>query len=632
MYNKRERKEEGMTENRKMMKVKDAQEYLGMSAKSVTNLCNSGSLPGAVKSGKSWLIPFESVQEYGRKKLSDRKANSKLLPLSIGSFSYSELAANSYYIDKTLLIKELIDSRDAVTLFLRPRRFGKTVALDMIKTFFELDHSGDTAALFQNRKIWRCGKQYTRLQGIFPVIHLTFKDVKAGTWNASLNKIKELIGDEAQRLFSGLDKTIFDERDLRKINSFLDETVTDERLESALLDLSRLLKKYYNQKAIILIDEYDTPIQQGYMRGFYNEAIDFMRNFFAAGLKDNPSLEFGVLTGILRVSKENLFSGLNNLEVNTCIDNKYSQYFGFTENEVREMAAYFGHENKMDEITQWYDGYNFGTSKIYNPWSVTKYFNEDCVPDAYWVNTSDNSVIHDVIAGLGAEEQGLLLDVLQGKPVQTLLQMDTIYPNLNDGSNAVLSFLLLAGYLTVADDVRSEPVGKIGKLVIPNTEVQRVYSNEIVNWISNDVQIPAARRLQNALFAEKPDLIKKILEEFLLSCVSSFDMRYESFYHGLVLGMTSIMQSRYQIDSNREAGEGRYDVQLFPLKKSMPGFIIEFKAEKDNASDLKAIAEEAIRQINRKKYETEMRKRGVGKIIKYGIAFRGKSAEAAVED
>ena len=381
----------------------------------------------------------------------------------------------SYYVDKTLLIRDLVDDHNMVTLFTRPRRFGKTQTINMIKTFFEITQE-DTAKFFADKKIWQCGEKYRSLQGKFPVVMLTFKDVKYNTWEESLEAIRLVIKDEYKRHAELFGSSRLDADSKRYIERMECGTLSSVELQRSLLNLVRMLFMHYGSKVVVLIDEYDTPIQQGFSGGFYSEVSAFMRNLLSGGLKDNADLAFGVLTGILQSSRENLFSGLNNVVVNTILDKKYSTCFGFTEEEVQEIAACCGRSDAMEEIRRWYGGYWFGDTEIFNPWSVTNYFASGGQAKPYWTNSSDREIIRTVLADLTPETENDLSRVMQGDEIHAALDMEVSYPSLTGGTDAVFSFLLLSGYLTIAGKPEETEIGTFGLLRIPNAEVHRIYN------------------------------------------------------------------------------------------------------------------------------------------------------------
>ena len=596
---------------------------LHMTTRRVVGLCHEGKFDGAVQDGRNWKIPEESVRAYmGTVGISD-----SLLPCAVGNTSYVEISSECYYVDKTLLIRDLIDDHNMVTLFARPRRFGKTLAINMLKTFFEKADE-DTSKYFIDKKIWQCGQKYQSQQGSYPVIMLTFKDVKFDNWQDSLEAIRLVLKDEFKRHseLPGSNALGTDDKDyLARMEK---GTLTDVEYSRALLNLTRMLATHHGRNVVILIDEYDTPIQQGYTRGFYQDVIAFMRNFLSGGLKDNPSLAFGVLTGIMRVSKENLFSGLNNLTVNTVIDDKYSSYFGFTGDEVQEMADYYGKSDGMQEIRKWYDGYRFGNSDIYNPWSVTSYFANNGQAKAFWANTSDNEIIREVLQELTPEVSDELTRIMQDEEIHAALNMEVVYPKMADGADTIFSFLLLAGYLTLSSAPEETEFGTFATLKIPNMEIRRVYNTEVLGWMRTRSTGGVIQEIEKAIYFGDGKRLEKALRNYMINCISAFDGAAEGFYHGMVLGLVASLSTKYHIRSNRESGDGRFDLQMEPKEKMLPGIIMEFKSVPvSEKKDLSVIAEEAIAQIERQNYTRELEERGVKKNVKYGIAFSGKSVE-----
>ena len=610
-----------MPDETRYITAANAAAILQMTSRRVTGLCREGKLEGAVQAGRNWKIPEETVLKYaeaaGIYKTADLSSTAETrLPCAVGNTSFVEIASECYYVDKTLLIRDLVDDHNMVTLFTRPRRFGKTLAINMLKTFFEKTEE-DTSRYFADRKIWECGEKYRAMQGKYPVIMLTFKDVKYGSFEESMEAVRLVLKDEYKRHGELKSSTALGPDDKAYLDRMEKGTLSDVEYSRALLNLTRMLSAHYGSRTIILIDEYDTPIQQGYSKGFYQEIISFMRNFLSGGLKDNENLAFGVLTGIMRVSKENLFSGLNNPTVNTVLDEKYSEYFGFTEEEVREMASYYDKEDHMEEIRSWYDGYRFGTTEIYNPWSVTNYFANGGTPRAFWANTSDNEIIREIMKDLTPEVAEELTRVLQGEEIHASLNMEVIYPRLSDGTDTVFSFLLLAGYLTPASDPEETEIGTFASLRIPNME--------ILAWMKTKTAGSVITEIERAIYFGDGIRLAKSLGNYMTSCISYFDGSAEGFYHGMMIGLVASLSSRYYIRSNRESGEGRFDLALEPKEKGLPGIVMEFKAvSASDKADLTELADAALAQIDDQSYVQEMEDRGIKSIIKYGIAFSGK--------
>lgn len=617
-----------------MITVKEAASRWGLSDRRVTELCRNGKIPGATKYGKAWYIPEEAEKPLDERVKSGnfvktgRKDN---LPLPIGISDYRLASKEYYYIDKTLMIKDFLDERPMVSLFTRPRRFGKTLNMDMIRTFFEKTDE-DTSVYFKDKLIWTCGKKYREYQGKYPVIFVTFKDVKCETWEATYDLIYKILRNEFERHDELLKSDKLSSYSKDYIRKVLGGEATENDMMISLLNLSQMLDVHYDEKPIIIIDEYDTPIQQGHMRGFYEKVILFMRNLFSGGLKDNKHLSYGFLTGILRVAKESIFSGLNNLKINSILDNRYSEYFGFTSEEVRRMAEYYGVPEKYDEICQWYDGYRFGKTEIFNPWSVINYFNNECEPRAFWQSTGSNDIIGEILEGANEDIYERLYALLKGESFLTYVDTGVIYPQIKSNPASIYSFLLVAGYLKIVMSDNAESGDYMCKVALPNKEIAFVYNKEILQKLDNIVPQSTAIAIQEAIYDNDAEAFKKQLTKLLHESASVYDTVGENFYHGLVLGLCAMLNNRYIVTSNRESGTGRYDISLCPKDVTLPGFLMEFKAEKGCGSDeLKRLSETALNQIYDRKYDTEMKTKGVKIIYKYGVAFSGKNVEITAE-
>ena len=436
------------------MDVKTAADRWELTERRITTLCRDGRIAGAKKEGGLWLIPDDAEKPAdGRRNKSSRamKTTAKL-PLPIGVSDFKELVSGYYYVDKTLMLKEFIDSKPKVSLFTRPRRFGKTLAMDMLKTFFEVSDT-DTSKYFKNKKIWSCGEEYRREQGKYPVIFVTFKDIKFATWEQTYTAIREIIANEYLRhdVLLTSDKCNDFEKDyFRKV---VDGTITEVSMARAFLELSHMLNKHYGRPAVIIIDEYDTPIQQGYTEGYYEQITGFMRNLLSGAFKDNSNLSYGFLTGILRVAKESIFSGLNNLKVNSILEDRYSEYFGFTKDEIRDIMEYYGRTDKYEEICEWYDGYRFGNTDIYCPWDVINHcralkIEPDATPQPYWINTSGNYIVKRFIEKANQQTRREIEQLIEGKAIQKEIRLELTYNELDSTIENLWSVLFATGYLT----------------------------------------------------------------------------------------------------------------------------------------------------------------------------------------
>lgn len=591
----------------------DASKAMGFSVRRIQQMCKNGELPGAIKEGRKWLIPDETIHM-------NHFVKNKSLPIGVSDFKLA--TTGYYYVDKTLMIRDFLDKKPMVSLFTRPRRFGKTLNMDMLRVFFEKTNE-DTSVYFKDKQIWQCGDYYTKHQGQYPVIFLTFKDVKSMTWEETFQKIRRLISLEFIRHNELETSSVLTAYEKEQYHLLAGDSGDEVDCQMGLQLLSLLLHKHYGRECIIIIDEYDTPIQQGHTCNFYPEIVNFMRNFFSGGLKDNPHLAFGFLTGILRVAKESIFSGMNNLKTYSILDDGYSSYFGFTEKEVKDMLRYYGKDDKYNELSEWYDGYRFGNTEIFNPWSVINYISDNCFPKAFWQSTGSNEIIGEIIQAATPEITKDLYKLLCGEKIAAYIDTGVIYPEVQNNPYSIYSFLLVAGYLKVANIYPQSDGNFMCDVAIPNKEITFVYEKEVLNRTN---QNSLAISISQAIFSKDTQKLQALLEDFMVKNISSIDGANEGFYHGMMLGLCAILGNRYKIRSNRESGLGRFDIQLMPLTKGMPGFIFEFKHTKDEHTDLSALADSALQQIETKKYDTELRDNGVNSIIRIGIAFRWKSA------
>lgn len=555
----------------------------------------------------------------------------KRLPLPVGISDYKKASSEYYYVDKTLLIRDFLDERPQVSLFTRPRRFGKTLNMDMLRVFFEYTDQ-NTSVYFKDKKIWACGKEYQDHQGKYPVIYVTFKDVKCDTWEKAYDLIYKLLRNEVERHSELLESEKVSFYEKKYLTNILEGQGNENDVALIFLKLSKMLHVHYGKAPMIIIDEYDTPIQQGHLRGYYDQVIDFMRTLFSGGLKDNPHLSYGFLTGILRVAKESIFSGLNNLKINSILDHRYSEYFGFTPDEVKKMADYYGVSEKYEEICAWYDGYRFGNTEIFNPWSVIGYFNNECIPKAFWQSTGSNDVISEILKNATTETYEKLEALMQGKSFMTRIDTGVIYPQIQNDPSAIYSFLLVTGYLKATSNDQTFGGDYICKVALPNKEISYVYSKEILSKFQKMIPMSIALSIQEAVYTMDLTALQERLEKFLLQTVSFHDVANETFYHGLILGLCAMMEDCYRITSNREAGNGRFDIQMLPFDHKLPGILIELKAGKDcSEGALEQLSQNALDQINERKYDAEMQACEVKEILKYGIAFSGKKAAIKAE-
>ena len=613
-----------------MKTCKQASAEWGISIRSVNALCNRGRVPGAEKVGGTWQIPDDAKKPIDGRissgKYAKKNVERKLRALPIGISDYVRAQSEYYYVDKTLLIKDFLDRKPLVSLFTRPRRFGKTLNMDMLRVFFELS-SEDTSQYFTDKAIWSCGDEYRRHQGKYPVIFLTFKDVKFDSWSATLEKIRGLLQAEFGRHREILESGNLADYEKAYFQKVLRGDASEVDMTSALGKLSTMLRECYGKAPIVIIDEYDTPIQEGYSRDFYDEIIRFMRNFFSDAFKDNNNISYGFLTGILRIAQESIFSGLNNLSVNSIMDDEYDEYFGFTYSEVQTMLKYYGMEAKEEELKEWYDGYQFGSTEIYNPWSVINYIAKGGIPLTYWANTGKNEILENVLAIATDDISANLYALLQGKTVVARIDQNVVFRALTEDPANIYGLLLVAGYLKTPKKESQGDGAFLCEVSIPNKEIAAVYKNEILSHLLRIGAITqtTANKIAESLYANDFAKLQKAISEYMDKSVSFYDAGAEGFYHGLTLGLVALLDNHYRIRSNRESGDGRYDISLFPREKKHPGIIMELKwkagLEKD---DLEKLSDDALMQINDRRYDAEMTESGIDRILKLGIAFSGK--------
>lgn len=546
-------------------------------------------------------------------------------PLPIGVSDFKEIIEDGYaYIDKTLLIEELIEKKAKVTLIPRLRRFGKTLNLSMLRYFFEKAKQ-DTSHLFKGLKIWK-NEKLRALQGQFPVIFISLKDVKHASWEETFDSLKGLIAAEFERhsyLLEGETLTIREKEDYHKIARKEGGKIL---FEKSLQLLTEWLHRFYNRRTILLIDEYDTPVHAAFIGKYYDSLIGFLRNWLSAGLKDNTFLEQGVLTGILRVAKESIFSGLNNISTFTILSETFSDKFGLLESEVKELLADYGLSEKLGKIRNWYNGYQIGISTgIYNPWSVLNCIANKGALAPYWVNTSDNALIKQLITQGTNHLKADIEQLMEGGIIEKTIEEGVVFSDLERKSNVVWALLLFSGYLTIdAAPVYGTPC----RLRIPNVEVGELYKSMILEWFEITINETKYGELLNSLTQGNIDIFSRIFREFLTSSVSLFDVganEPEKIYHALVLGMLVGLKNSYEVKSNRESGYGRYDVMLIPKDSSALGIVMEFKkVDRFEKITLEKAATSALKQIEEKNYAQELVDQGVNRILYLGFAFKAK--------
>ena len=547
-------------------------------------------------------------------------------PLPIGVDDFKKLIdENYYYVDKTLLIKELLDNKGEVNLFTRPRRFGKTLNMSMLQYFFEKTEE-DNSYLFNGLKIMNESKKYLDYMGKYPVINLSLKSAKQPTFEMSYKKIREAIADEFKRYSEVLNGNVLFEDEKEDFTNIMLQKADLSTYNTSLKLLSKCLKRYYKKNVIILIDEYDVPLENAFFEGFYDEMVKFLRSLFESALKTNPSLEFAVITGCLRISKESIFTGMNNLEIVSILNKSYEEYFGFTNAEITKICKDYDINDKYSEIKEWYDGYVFGDENVYNPWSVVRYvkdiaINGEKYPSPYWSNTSSNSIVKTLIEKADLITKEEIESLIEGNPIEKPIHEDITYNEIYDSMENLWNFMFFTGYFKKV----SEKINSIGerfiKLVIPNKEVKYIFKTKIEKWFKEMIKSENLDELFEAMFQGN----EKKFEEKIISILEksiSFNDSYENFYHGFLVGILSTLHN-YKVKSNRESGIGRGDIIIQYPNRRGKAVIIEIKVAKD-VKDLEKKCNEALEQIEENKYDMELVQDGYKDILKYGITFLKK--------
>jgi len=554
------------------------------------------------------------------------------LPLGISDFK--EIRKNDYYfIDKSLFIKEIINEDAQVILLPRPRRFGKTLNISILRYYFSISEAD--WSLYQNLKIAAENEKYLQEFAKYPLIYLTFKGLKDLTWEDSLKNIEDIIAAEYQRHDYLLKEGILTEAERKVYREIINLEAEKVHYQKALLRLTEYLERYHDQKVIVLIDEYDQPIQSGYLNDYYPEVVNFMRLFLENGLKDNASLHKSVLTGILRVAKESIFSGLNNLVVNDIFTEKYNQFFGLLPQEVEAVFKEYDLEYKLKEIKNWYNGYNYGGQTIYNPWSIINclYYQGEIKP--YWVNSSGNELIRELLLKGNEDLKNSLELLIQNQSIEKKIDENIVFAEIESKSSSIWSFLLFSGYLSIVSS-RRERGRLFAELEIPNQEIKYIYEEIFLDWLEENIGSQKLSLMLNALTEGDVESFAQIFREFTINSLSYFDTsgsEAEKVYHAFVLGLLLNLRDNYQVKSNRESGYGRYDIMIIPDDKNKLGIIIEFKKISQFSSESKKEAlDSALQQIEEKNYQAELNSLGINDILKLAVVFSGKEVEVKSGD
>lgn len=553
------------------------------------------------------------------------------IPLPIGVENFEDLRRNGYYfVDKTLFIKELLDMKGKVNLFTRPRRFGKTLNMSMLRYFFDRENS-DSDELFAGTKIMNAGEAYLKHKGKYPVISVTLKSMKQATYEDAFYCLKEEISAEYRRHDRILSYLPY-EADREKYLRIIERRAQPEEYLGALKFLSECLFQVYREKSVILIDEYDVPLENAYFSRFYDRMVALIRSLFESALKTNDYLEFAVVTGCLRISKESIFTGLNNLNIVSITSDSFAEHFGFVPEEVEQMLKDYRLEENLETVRQWYDGYRFGETEVYNPWSVINYVNscyrnKKAFAKPYWSNTSSNSIVRNLVEHADISVKQEIEALIEGGTITKPIHEDITYDDMDSTQDNLWNFLFFTGYLK---KIREEQDGETIRMemAIPNSEVRYVYKNAVLRWFEEKTDKKELSPLYDSILNGDPEKMAEILSENLMETISFYDYQ-ESYYHGFLAGMLKNI-GNYIVQSNRESGNGRPDILLKYPSVRGKAVIIEIKISK-TYQGLEEKCDEALRQIEEQNYEEALREEGYQDILKYGVAFYKKECMAKMQ-
>lgn len=570
------------------------------------------------------------------------KMSMKKLPVGISDFK-DIVTGNYYYVDKTLFIKEIIDKGDKILLIPRPRRFGKTLNLSMLKYFYDCIPPGLSPGspdfthkkLFDSLAIVKESGEYMDKLGQHPVIFLSFRGMKELAWDSCQGELKQLIQEEYLKHKYLLDSPALETEEKDYFTRILKQQGNKGDDQNSLGKLLKFISRHYGKRVVILIDEYDAPVHSGFSNGYYEEIINFIRNFLSAALKDTDQyLEKSVITGIMRIAKESIFSGLNNPGVYTLLEEEFDDKFGFTEQEIEILLKDFRLSHRYPEVQKWYNGYRFGKRIIYNPWSIINFLGSKAKElKPYWLNTSDNAIVESLLSREGKELKEELEQLIRGETITKAIEDNIVLKDVHSDEDLLWSFLLMGGYLKQTDKTRDESASKmIYSLSIPNLEVRTTYTRIIRRYFSTKIKNSKLEVMLKALLNGDIHLFEEIFCEYVITSMSFFDTpeEPEKVYHAFVMGLLLWITPQYQVKSNRESGYGRYDILIIPQEdKEKLGFIIEFKKTRKKET-LETAAKSALKQIENKKYETELIERGIKNFKKLAVVFKGK--EVAIKE
>ena len=617
------------------MNIKRAAQIWSLSERRVNELCKTGRIEGAYKEEGRWVIPANArkpVDERYKVSAPPALSTMKNRPIPIGVTKFRKVSEEYYYVDKTLMIKEILDEKAVVSLYTRPRAFGKTLNLDMIRTFFELSDE-DNTKYFRNRKIWAEGDEYKAYMGKYPVIYLDFRSVRFEDWFTAYEKISKLIIDEYDRHRVLMESEKCSQMDRVYFTKILTGRYNTSELKSSLYMLSRMLYEYYDEEAVVIIDEYDTPVYYAHKYGYSDEMTDFFRAFYYEGFQENRNLRFAFMAGILNLSNQGIFDGISNIKINTVLDKKYGDCFGFTWKEVEEITDHFGAEVKEQEIKNWYSIYQFGDAEVYNPWSIMNYFNENCRPLPFWEMTGNNDVINTFLdkADLSMLEQ--LEIMMQSKTIGVRIDITSIDPDNDEDPSALYSYMIANGYFKAVKAEMQFDGDYMCEITIPNREISFMFGKKILVQFEPIIPKATAMSVREAIYRADTEALRRHIYNLIVQTIEFNSPDSDRiFYHGLVLGLCSMLGNRYHVITAGDSETGSFSIEMMPLEARLPGILIQTKRVQDGGADqLEALARFACKQITNRQYETETKMRYISQAIKYGVAYSGTAIKIILE-
>ena len=615
------------------MSIKRAAQIWSLSERRVNELCRTGRIEGAYKENGCWQLPANAkkpVDERYKVSLPPSLASVNA-PLPIGVSDFKKVESEYYYIDKTGLIKDILDEKPVVSLFTRPRSFGKSLNLSMLKAFFEISDE-DSSRYFRDKVIWQAGDKYRSEQGKYPVVSLDFRTLRYANEGLTFDRLRSIIIDEYDRHKDILESDRVSELDKEAFENIRLGGAGIHELRNSLMLLTKVLHAAFSEPPVVIIDEYDTPLVSAYENGYQEPIVDWFREFYTEGLSDNEHLSYCFMAGILNFNKTGIFTKVKNLKVNSVLDKRYGSYFGFLESEVITMIDYYNASHKEMELKNWYGTYHIGDADVYNPWSVISYFNDDCRPLAFWEMTGNNDVINTYLSGASLDNLEQLETMMQNKNYASRIDINITSPE-DDDPSALYSYMLAEGYFTAKKAELQFDGDYMCEITLPNREMGFIFGKKILAQFESIIPKETAMSVREAIYRADKEELRKHIHNLIMHTVSfNAGDSDRIFYHGLVLGLCAMLGNRYHIITSQEAQTGNFAIEMMPLEINLPGILIQTKAVASGGmSQLEPLARFAVKQISNRQYDTEAKARYVAAALKYGVAYSGTAINVVME-